>query len=151
VSKQLIPATCGTVGLICLFSPLYLNWAQSFASYQQKQEIAISTQQQTTQIINDAEVDKVRIEQRVKVAKQAAKGKVAVPNRTLRMAAYQYQQGEPPPRISTKGYLSTDRIQVYDATGICIGEIHKNRFTFIDDNSQICDSPPVLNVKNNSQ
>lgn len=115
-------------------------------TWQQQQAVAENTSNRVTQIYNEAEVDRATLLERQKTAKLAARSKVAVPNRTLRMASYIYTQGTPPPQISTKGYLSSDKIQIYDSTGVCIGLISNRQFTFIDEKSDICDNPPIVNV-----
>jgi hypothetical protein len=138
----MIPSiTCG-IGMILVCSPLYISLPQQMQVWAERQEMAQDRVRRETVIEEESKVTQTQIEERDKVARLAARRKQAVPTRSMRLAKFEYPQDGRPGKISTRGFLSTDHIQVYDSNGKCIGDIYKRKFRFIEDYNNVCDNPP---------
>lgn len=140
--KMVIPSiTCG-IGMILVCSPLYISLPQQMQVWAEKQELAQDRIKRETVIEEESKLTQTQIEERDKVARLAARRKQAVPNRSMRLARFEYPKDGRPKSISTRGFLSTDIIQVYDSLGKCIGLIKNRKFQFIEDYQNVCDTPP---------
>ena len=126
MSKQTVPMLCGITGLLCLFSPLLMDIPAKYTLWKQSQQVQVSEG-----------IERQKISERAETSKISRQSKQALPGRTLKMAAYIYTPNELP-TISTKGYLDTDTIYIYDSTGFCFAKYENRQIKYIKEFPQIC-------------
>jgi hypothetical protein len=135
--RHALPMFCGFVGLACLFSPFFMDMPAKFALWKRSQEVQIASGETQLAIRSDEELERTKITERATTSQAARKSLVARPGRTMKMAAYIYDPNNLP-QISTKGYLPTDTIYIYDSTGFCFAKHENREIKYLQDYPNIC-------------
>jgi hypothetical protein len=136
-NRHALPMFCGFVGLACLFSPFFMDMPAKFVLWKRSQEVAIETGSSQIDVKATEEVERAKIQERAATSQAARKSGVNRPGRTMKMAAYIYDPNNLP-QISTRGYLPTDTIYIYDATGFCFAKHENRQIKFLKDYPSIC-------------
>lgn len=134
--KYMPAAMTAFAGLAFIASPLFLNLGPQY------QEYSANNQLNSSENINRKEII-----ERKKTADLIKKTGLEVQGKTLRIVDYTDNLDNPPymkPAV-LRAYLESQKVWVYDVSGVCIGKIEKRKFVWKHDNSEVCERIPTLN------
>jgi hypothetical protein len=133
--KYMPAALMGFAGLAFIASPLFLNVGFQYQEYSTNNQLKSSENANRQEII-----------ERKKTADLIKKTGLEVQGKTLRIVDYTDNPDQPPyMKLSVlRAYLESQKVWVYDVSGVCVGKIEKRKFMWKHDNSKACEGIPTL-------
>lgn len=130
-------ACLGIVGLTLIASPLFLKLPSQFSAFNAANEAETQVAKQKVEISSSEQVERSRIQERKETADVLQKAGVRRTIRTLTLRKY-YDNKKHDPKPETTSFLATDRVQVFDSTGRCIGKIQNRKWYWKHYYSGVC-------------
>jgi hypothetical protein len=125
--------------------PVVLPLIPKFGAWAEAERVKAETQLKAQNLQTREELERLRIEERGKTSATLLKTGVLPTNRTVRVVNY-FDSPKQRPRLDTTIYQDDEVVDVFDATGRCIGRIAERRFQWkYDKESGICSG--VQNVE----